>query len=57
MVANAVYTVVIILYEARKVGNDEAKKFQYPMYVVMGFGMAEMILYYLCLREYGEVSG
>ncbi len=31
MVANAVYTVALILYEARKEGNDEAKKFQYPM--------------------------
>ena len=27
MVANAVYTVALILYEARKEGNDEAKKF------------------------------
>ena len=47
MFANVVYTVAIILYEARKKGNDVAKKFQYPMYVAMGFGMAEMFLYYL----------
>ena len=43
MVANAVYTVVIILYEARKKENDVAPKFRYPMCVAMGFGMAEMI--------------
>ena len=29
MFANVVYTVAIILYEARKKGNDVAKKFQY----------------------------
>ena len=43
MVANVVYTVVIILYEAGKKENDVAQKFRYPMCVVMGFGMAEMI--------------
>ena len=47
MVANAVYTVALILYEARKEGNDEAKKFQYPMCVLIVFGMVEMFLYYL----------
>ena len=54
MVANAVYTVVIILYEARKAGNDVAQKFQYPMYVAMGFAMAEMFLYYL--RRFQQTS-
>ena len=54
MVANAVYTVVIILYEVRKAGNDVAQKFQYPMYVAMGFGMAEMFLYYL--RRFQQTS-
>ena len=38
MVANVVYTVVIILYEAGKKENDVAQKFRYPMCVVMGFG-------------------
>ena len=54
MVANAVYTVALILYEARKEGNDEAKKFQYPMCVLIVFGMAEMFLYYL--REFQQTS-
>ena len=54
MVANAVYTVALILYEARKEGNDEAKKFQYPMCVLIVFGMAEMFLYYL--RKFQQTS-
>ena len=54
MVANVVYTVVIILYEAGKKENDVAKKFRYPMCVVMGFGMAEMIFYYL--RRFEQIS-
>ena len=54
MVANAVYTVVIIFYEVRKAGNDVAQKFQYPMYVAMGFAMAEMFLYYL--RRFQQTS-
>mgnify|MGYP001132639639 CR=1 FL=1 len=54
MVANAVYTVALILYEARKEGNDEAKKFQYPMCVLIVFGMVEMFLYYL--RKFQQTS-
>lgn len=54
MVANVVYTVVIILYEAGKKENDVAQKFRYPMCVVMGFGMAEMIFYYL--RRFEQIS-
>ena len=54
MVANAVYIVVLIFYEARKEGNDEAKKFQYPMCALIVFGMAEMFLYYL--RKFQQTS-
>ena len=54
MIANAIYTVLIIFYEARKKENDVARKFQYPMCVAMGFGMAEMLLYYL--RKFQETS-
>ena len=50
---NAVYN-CLILYEARKEGNDEAKKFQYPMCVIIVFGMAEMFLYYL--RRFQQTS-
>ena len=54
MFGNAVYTVALILYEARKEGNDEAKKFQYPMCALIVFGMAEMFLYYL--RKFQQTS-
>ena len=54
MAANAVYTVTLIFYEARKEGNDEAKKFQYPMCAIIVFGMAEMFLYYL--RKFQQTS-
>lgn len=54
MAANAVYTVALILYEARKVGNEDARKFQYPMCAIMTFGMAEMVLYYL--RKFQRTS-
>ena len=45
---------MIILYEARKKENDVAQKFRYPMCVAMGFGMAEMIFYYL--RRFEQIS-
>lgn len=54
MAANAVYAVTLIFYEARKEGNDEAKKFQYPMCAISVFGMAEMFLYYL--RKFQQTS-
>ena len=54
MVANAVYTVALILYGARVEGNDEVMKFQYPMFVLIVFGMAEMFLYYL--RKFQQTS-
>ena len=47
MLANVVYTVGIIHYEAIRLENESAKEFKYPMYIVMFFGMLELLLYYI----------
>ena len=46
MAGNVIYTFALIHYEAKAKNNIAAKEFQYPLYIVLGFGVAEMILYY-----------
>lgn len=46
MVINALYTVGIIHYETTKGNNKDARNFKYPMYLIMGFGVGELIVYY-----------
>lgn len=47
MLANAVYTVVLIHYEALTLGNESARDFKLPMYLIMFFGVTELIAYYI----------
>lgn len=46
MICNVIYTFVLIHYEARVEENESAREFTYPLYIVLGFGVAELILYY-----------
>lgn len=46
MAGNVIYTFALIHYEAKAKNNIAAKEFRYPLYIVLGFGVAEMILYY-----------
>lgn len=47
MLANVIYTVTLIRYESIKLQNEAARHFKYPMYLVMAFGVAELIAYYI----------
>ena len=47
MLANAVYTVVLIHYEALLLGNESTRDFKLPMYLIMFFGVTELIAYYI----------
>ena len=37
MFVNAAYTIGLIHYEAKQLGNELARKFRYPMYLIMLF--------------------
>ena len=54
MLINVVYTVVLIRYEAKNEKNESARYFKYPMYIIMCFGMMEMLLYYV--RKFQNTS-
>lgn len=47
MICNVVYTFAIIHYEAKVEENESAREFTYPLYIVLGFGVVELILYYV----------
>lgn len=47
MLVNVIYTVILIRYESIKLQNEAARHFKYPMYLVMAFGVAELIAYYI----------
>lgn len=47
LIANVIYMIVIIHYEAGKLENESAREFKYPMYSIMLFGVLELILYYV----------
>lgn len=47
MACNVVYTFAVIHYEAKVEENESAKEFTYPLYIVLGFGVVEMVLYYV----------
>ena len=46
LLCNAVYTVSIIHYESQTCDNKAAHDFRYPMYLIMFFGVAELLSYY-----------
>ncbi len=54
MLINVVYTFVLIRYEAKNEKNESARYFKYPMYIIMCFGMMEMLLYYV--RKFQNTS-
>ena len=54
MLANVIYTVTLIRYESIKLQNEAARHFKYPMYLVMAFGVAELIAYYI--RHFHQTS-
>lgn len=47
MAVNAGYMFVLVYYEAAKEKNEAAREFRYPLYIVMGFGVAELVMYYI----------
>lgn len=47
MMANVIYVILLIYYESRKNGNRDAGKFRLPMYTVMVFAAAELVIYYV----------
>ena len=47
MLVNVIYTVTLIRYESIKLQNEATRHFKYPMYLVMAFGVAELITYYI----------
>ena len=51
---NVIYTFALIHYEAKVENNIEAKEFRYPLYIILSFGVAEMILYYV--RQFQTTS-
>ena len=54
MLANVIYTVTLIRYESIKLQNEAARHFKYPMYLVIAFGVAELIAYYI--RHFQQTS-
>lgn len=54
LLINAIYTIVLVHYEAKSQDNEDAWYFRYPMYIIMCFGMMEMILYYI--RKFQNTS-
>ena len=51
---NAVYTIRLIHYEAKQLGNELARKFRYPMYLIMYFALSELLVYYI--RRFQQTS-
>ena len=47
LLLNVIYAIVLIHYEARNRENEDAWYFRYPMYIIMCFGLTELILYYV----------
>ena len=54
MLVNVIYTILLIRYETVKLQNEAASHFKYPMYLVMGFGVAELVAYYV--RHFQQTS-
>lgn len=54
MLVNAAYTIGLIHYEAKQLGNELARKFRYPMYLIMYFALSELLLYYI--RKFQQTS-
>ena len=49
-----IYTFIIIHYEAVKLENRAAREFKYPVYIIMTFGVMEMLMYYI--RDFKKTS-
>ena len=43
MLVNTAYTIGLIHYEAKQLGNELARKFRYPMYLIMCFALSELL--------------
>ena len=54
MFVNAAYTIGLIHYEAKQLGNELARKFRYPMYLIMCFALSELLIYYI--RKFQQTS-
>ena len=54
MFVNAAYTIGLIHYEAKQLGNELARKFRYPMYLIMCFSLSELLVYYI--RRFQQTS-
>ena len=54
MLVNAAYTIGLIHYEAKQLGNELARKFRYPMYLIMYFALSELLVYYI--RRFQQTS-
>ena len=54
MLVNAAYTIRLIHYEAKQLGNELARKFRYPMYLIMYFALSELLVYYI--RRFQQTS-
>ena len=54
MLVNAAYTIGLIHYEAKQLGNELARKFRYPMYLIMCFALSELSVYYI--RKFQQTS-
>ena len=54
MMFSVIYTFIIIHYEAVKLENRAAREFKYPVYIIMTFGVMEMLMYYI--RDFKKTS-
>jgi len=54
MFVNTAYTIGLIHYEAKQLGNELARKFRYPMYLIMCFALSELLVYYI--RKFQQTS-
>lgn len=54
MMFSVIYTFIIIHYEAVKLENRAAREFKYPVYIIMTFGVVEMLMYYI--RDFKKTS-
>jgi GGDEF domain-containing protein len=54
MFVNAAYTIGLIHYEAKQLGNKLARKFRYPMYLIICFSLSELLVYYI--RKFQQTS-
>ncbi|MDO4308058.1 MAG: EAL domain-containing protein [Eubacteriales bacterium] len=54
MAVNVLYVILLVRNEAQKNSNKDAGRFRFPLYIVMIFAAAELVMYYI--RGFRETS-